>query len=152
GAPLDSDRLMQVTAAVHNQVPTVAPGPGSTVAAAVAANASVAAAVSVPFRRLARPRGPLAARLATEPLRPPVRELDDATILRVTPEVAPVPGAVDLGRLSQTESLRTLTAQRMRTAVFPWEGATGAQAQVPFAFMCDLLVTTETDDRTLAFA
>ena len=160
-AVLDDERLLQLSAAVHGQLATQVDMP--TVAGAIAPNVSVRAAVQVPFRRLARPRGPLARRLAPVPLQAPVQRLglpaDAADKLRPAPPLEPVSGTVDLARLSSDrETLATLAPDRVRRPVFPWEPspppasvsalaaappAAWAPAQaMPYGFMADLLIST----------
>jgi hypothetical protein len=100
--PMDDDRLMQVTRAVQAQIPAPASADKASqasVADALAGKPAVAAALSVPFRRLASPGGPLASRLVTAPLPPPVTGLDTGTI-RPTPPLSAVSGLVTLTSLA----------------------------------------------------
>jgi hypothetical protein len=102
--PMDDDRLLQVTRAVHSQIPAPASATAGSsgqvsVADVVAGKPAVAAALSVPFRRLASPAGPVASRLTTAPLPSPVTGLDTGKITP-TPPVSPVSGLVTLTDLA----------------------------------------------------
>ena len=101
--PMDDDRLLQVTSAVHSQIPapaslTAAAGPAQSVADVLAGKPAVAAALSVPFRHLASPAGPIASRLTTAKMPAPVTSLDAGTITP-TPPLSNVSGLVTLSDL-----------------------------------------------------
>lgn len=143
----DDDRLLQLTGPLHGVLPA---GTG-TVAGALATNVTLAASVGVPFRRIARPRGPLARRLSAVPLPAPVQRLGldpaDPERLLATPELAPAGGAVELDRVS-VEGMAALTPERAKRPVLAWEAAPGVvtpgRRGVPTAFLADLLVSTVT--------
>jgi hypothetical protein len=129
--PMSDDRVLQLTVPVHAQIPAPAPeasvsGPESpTVAEALAANPAVAAAVSLPFRRLASPSGPLASRLVTGPLPAPVTSVARPGGIRPTPPLSPVTGMVALAAVSADssapETLHALTGPRVGVPRFGWE-------------------------------
>jgi hypothetical protein len=124
--PLGDDRLLQLTSPVHSKIP--APGAASglaTIGSALATNSAVAAVVSVPFRRMARPRGTLAVRLAAAPLPPPVGNIAKAGGIVPTPALTAVSGLINLTQISQAgaapETLKGVTEARVATIRFPWE-------------------------------
>ena len=93
-APLPDDRLLQLTSAAHASV-TAPPAQATSraasgtapvsVAGSLAANPTLAAAVSLPYRRLTRPTGPLARRATTQPLTAPVTQLGQQSLAAVPP-------------------------------------------------------------------
>jgi hypothetical protein len=133
--PMDDDRLLQLTQAVHGQIPAPsapeAKDPGqATVAGALAANPAAAAVVSVPFRRIASPAGPLASRLTTAPLPPPVTSVAKPNGITPTPPLSAVTGMIDLAHISDPanpETLQALTPDRVRHPTLPWEPGAAAQ-------------------------
>lgn len=138
---LDDERLLQVSAAAHAQLPLPV-SLGGSVGGALARRDDVAASVSAAFRRVARPAGPLARRLLPgAPLAAPVRALASGAV-RATPELRHVSGLVDLAAVSnREESLAGLTALRVREPVFSWERAgVAAPPAVPLGYAADLLV------------
>jgi hypothetical protein len=114
--PMDDDRLLQVTNAVHAQIPAPSSlagpdNPAQSVADVLASKPAVAAALSVPFRHLASPAGPLASRLTSAPLPPPVTSLDAGTITP-TPPLSNVSGLVTLSSLkAPSDSTESSEAQ-----------------------------------------
>ena len=125
--PMDDGRLLQLTSGVQGQIagPAAADRAAGTTAAALGANAAVAAVLTVPFRRLAQPTGPVAARLAAAPLPAPVSNLARAGGIAPVPPLTPVTGLVDLTAISANpaapETLQALTAARVSAPRFPWE-------------------------------
>jgi len=161
-APLADDRFMQITTAVHSQVAapagTVTSG---SIATAVAQNPSLQSALSTPFRRITRSGGPLAKSISATPLPPPVVPIALGAA-QVTPPLRPVTGQVPIERLSADKvSLSNIDAVRVQTHVFPWEppplstsagpatprdvavSTAAAVPAIPYGFMADLLVTTQ---------
>ena len=142
-ARVDGARLLQLTDAIHHQVRATG---GASVATASLRNAAVHAAVSLPFRRITRPSGPVARRVSPGRLTAPVLRLGlpaaDAQALRPTPRLRAIGGTLDLGQVSSGpgESLATLTVARMLTPVFSWEGVAGPP-NIPFAYLSDLIFT-----------
>lgn len=169
--PLDDDRLLQLTLPVHGQIaapadaaPTVADGTPTvadaapTVADALAANPAVGAVLSVPFRRLASPAGPLASRLSTGLLAPPVTGVGTPGGIAVTPPVTPVTGMIDLTGVTLAgaapETLRSLTGQRVAVPRLPWEDggirlAASADLLVQPGYLSDLWVVGSAVGRAL---
>ena len=123
-----------------------------TVGEAVRTNVSVHAAVSGAFRRVARPTGPLARRLAPEDaaLEAPVERLGlpvtDDEAVRPAPPLEMPAGTVDVETVADgADSLAALTAARVATPVFSWEqGAPppGAPPRVAVGYLADLVVVT----------
>ncbi|HVH11531.1 MAG TPA: hypothetical protein VM759_00695, partial [Longimicrobium sp.] len=123
-----------------------------TVAEAVRTNVAVESAVSGAFRRVARPTGPLARRLAPAEtaLEAPVERLglpvEQAEAVRPAPVLEMPAGTVDLATVADgAESLAALTAARVATPVFPWEqGAPvpGAPPRIAVGYLADLVVVT----------
>jgi hypothetical protein len=102
---LDASRLLQVTAPAHRALSVTAPLGG---------NREVRAAVSPAYRRLTRPGGPLARRVAPGTrLAPGVEDLADRR-LTVNPPLKPAPGMVALEDLTGGDRVRDLTATRVR--------------------------------------
>ena len=133
-APETQERLLALTASAHAAITT---GSGASVAEELEANAEARAAVSVAFRRLARPRGPVARRLTAgepAPLASPVGALARRE-LTVTPTLAPAPGVATLQRLAG-ESVLTLRPERITQRswelrdVGPTEGPAPAVPQI----------------------
>lgn len=86
--PLPPGRLLDVTVSAHGRLLV----DGATVAAAARASAVPEAALTAPFRRAARPRGPLARRLypvAQRTLRPLIEGLDGGTLTAAAPDRPP---------------------------------------------------------------
>lgn len=145
-------RLLQLTLPVHGLVRA---GAGkATVAAVLARSAPLRSALSLAFRRVARPGGPLSRRLAPALLDNPVLRLAapaaSSVALRPTERLATIAGTFDLGRAAAgnaQESLATLTRARVETPLFAWEAtaspATAPPPNVPFAYQSDLLITTQ---------
>ncbi|MDC3984477.1 hypothetical protein [Polyangium jinanense] len=105
GTALDQQRLLQVSAPAHAALTETTPLGG---------NREVQAAVSPAFRRLTRPGGPLARRIATDgPLEPPVEALATRD-LTVNPLLKPAPGMVALEHLTGSDRVRDLTASRVQ--------------------------------------
>jgi hypothetical protein len=159
GAPLDDARLLQVTSAVHADIPDIPAGLGvaaGSVGAELAANPGVRDAVRVPFRRIARPTGPIARRLRAGGLAAPIDRLgaapDAPGKLRPAPQLRAVGGTLDIARLSGgAETFAALTPARVRTRVFPWESPGAPQPLapqdnylMPYGFLADLIVSTRT--------
>lgn len=141
-------RLMQLTRPLHARVQAGA----ATVEQALAGNEPLHAALSLPFRRVARPGGPLARRLAPGLLAEPVQRLalpaDLPAALRPTPRLAKRAGTFDVALASAAadapESVATLTRKRVETPIFSWESvAQSVPANVPFAYQADLLLSTQ---------
>ncbi|MFC0506523.1 FG-GAP-like repeat-containing protein [Micromonospora costi] len=100
GAAIPDDQLLQMTAAAHPDI-TLTPRATRTVAGAVGAEPAVNAATSVAFRRLTRPRGPLARRvLAGEVGAPTPLAPIAGGVAPVTPPVRPPGGTVLLDEVS----------------------------------------------------
>ena len=146
GAP---GRLLQLTTPVHGLVRA---GAGTaTVADALGRSAPLRSALSLPYRRIARPGGPLARRLVPELLANPVMQLAlpaaSRGALRPTPLLAKVTGTFDFGLASAThaqESLATLTRARVETPLFSWEPTvTAPPPNILFAYKSDLFITTQ---------
>ena len=141
GAPLADDRLMALTSAVQTRIPSSSAGGAASIAGAVAANVSAGAIAGVPFRRLARPGGPLARRTAAT-LPPSPLSSVAAGQLAVTPPLAPVSGQIAFAGISNGLLQSDITPRLVTTPVFPWEpSASNTPLTVPFGYMADLVVT-----------
>jgi hypothetical protein len=156
-AGLPQGRFLQLTAPLHRQISAGAAG--ATVGSVLARSAPLRSAMTVPFRRIARPRGPLARRLVNAPLAAPVARLAlDAAApgaLRPTPTLKALGGTFDLGSAAppgSNESLAALTRARVLNQVFSWEpNAPARPVNIPFGFLSDLVITTESvPDPTLS--
>jgi hypothetical protein len=146
---LPPDRLLQLTRPVHHQFRAVGAA-SPTVATAIEVNRGVRAAVSVPFRRIGRPRGPVARRLAPGPLPAPVARLGlpagDPLALRPTPELTAFRGTVGLETVASGLGFASLTASLVLEPRLAWEAGVTTVApsrKVPHAFLSDLVVTTQ---------
>ncbi len=87
-APLPAGRLLDLTVATHRRLLVG----GATLAAKARASALPEAALTAPFRRVVRPRGPLARRVyepARRTARPLVEGLDRGTLTAAAPDRAP---------------------------------------------------------------
>ncbi|MBV9821711.1 MAG: hypothetical protein JO144_05655, partial [Actinobacteria bacterium] len=165
GAPgssvLPDDRLLQVTAPVHDQLIS---GPTSlaagivpqTVSEQLAENPSAAATTSVAFRRLARPTGPLARRALNAvtsvpvpaPVPAPVSALG-ATTLKPVPPVTPVSGATSFEQLSASAvKWMSVTPQLVSTKIYPWESVTSSMLGA--AALADAEPQTDSEPQTEA--
>ncbi|MFF3855726.1 hypothetical protein [Micromonospora sp. NPDC002575] len=150
GTALGDDQLVALARPVHDLVP--APAPSGLASAGVApaesldelldGNAGARAATSAPFRRLARPRGPLARRLRPAAPAP-------AALLRLAGGVSPVPpaqipagGVVFDDLVPQEQGIARLTREVLEAAD-PWwhPAATLAPASVARAAADDPVTT-----------
>jgi hypothetical protein len=143
---MDDDRLLQVTRGVHGQIPTTSSPQDAaqhTVADEVAANPALAAVLSVPFRRTASPAGPVARRLTTAPLPPPVTGVGGGAITPV-PVLTPVTGMQDLTGLTQAgasaETLQKLDPGRVAVLRLPWEQGSAAPTATAGSGPGDVLI------------
>jgi len=127
---LSGDRLLQLAAPVATQL---AGGParageaaGPTVAAMLAPSSAVTAALSVPFRRIARPGGPLKRRVTQGPVPAPVSRL--AAAPDAAARLTPAPPFTDVGGMRTLQDaggipMRDVAPELVATPVFPWEAA-----------------------------
>lgn len=141
GAP--TDRLVQLTGPAQGRVrsagPPGVPQPAQTVSGQVAGSAPVAATVSVPYRRAARPLGPLARRLGAapgNPLPPPIGQITSGSLV-VTPPVPAPPGMVALDAISGSGiSYSGITPAVISAATKWWAGGL---TPAPDGFLSDLI-------------
>ncbi len=128
-----TDRLVQLTEPAHARVRS-APGQGGTLSAEVGASAPTAATVSVPFRRAARPLGPVARRLGAEPaapLPPPVGQVVSGDLVVTPPQPAP-PGMVALDDVAGPEvQYRDITSRVVADATAWWAPPDPTSPQPP---------------------
>ncbi|KQR77321.1 hypothetical protein ASF98_21475 [Arthrobacter sp. Leaf337] len=119
-AGLDVPRLLQVSAPVHAALAEARPLSG---------NREVTATLSPAFRRITRPRGPLARRLlAAAPFAAPVEALGQR-LLTVNPLLRPAPGMVTLESLTGGDRVRDLTSARLARRW--WESPAVGPAEQP---------------------
>jgi hypothetical protein len=137
-----TDRLVQLTGPAQGRVrppgPPGVPPPAQTVTGQVAASAPVAATVSVPYRKAARPLGPLARRLGAAPgtpLPPPIGQITSGSLV-VTPPVPAPPGMVALDSVSGGHINYSGITPAVISAASPWW--TGGTTPVPDGFLSDL--------------
>lgn len=160
-----ADRLVQLTGPAHARVRPA--GAALTVSGQESASAPVAATVSVPYRRAARPLGPLARRLGATPaapLPPPLTAMTTApsgapagappTLVVTGPQPAPA-GLVTLDSIAAGSpggsapggsalvapvTYRGITPQLVSGSPAWWEGAAAGFAAPPTGFFSDLIV------------
>lgn len=136
---LPDDRLLQMTAALHGQIKVGdaalslaaadAADTRPSVAAELRRNPAAASSVSVPFRRVARPSGPLVRRVADGDPQALAHSLDalSGDPDRAVPELKAVSGTVTMKELSGgTERLAVVDRARISTPRYAWE-TPGAQ-------------------------
>jgi hypothetical protein len=167
GPPLADADLLRVTSAVHGQIAAGAEAAAGTadaalagtVAGQIAVNPSLPGVLSPAFRRLARPAGPLARRLATVAVPPPVAPVAASGHGGITavPPLAPVSGLVDVSGLSGGDaSLRGISSESVGTPSLAWEAGATVAAVAPRAlvvtgaatpaYLSDLLIMSDAGD------
>ncbi len=124
-SPMSAESLLAVTAPVHARV-RAGEGETTTVAATVAKSLLPAAALSAPFRRITRARGPLARRLEvgqrywTGTLVERLNREEDGQI-RVTPEPHPPAGLVTMDEVFPAAEAQALAELSQLDAIAPSE-------------------------------
>jgi hypothetical protein len=135
-----ADRLVQLTGLAHDRIRPAAAA--QTVSGQVSASAPVAAAVSVPYRRVARPLGPLARRLGAAPaapLPPPLGPITGGSLVVTPPQAAPA-GIVTLDSVSgPAVTYRGITPQLISGAAPWWQGLLGGFPAPANGFWSDLI-------------
>jgi len=135
-----ADRLVQVSGPAHGRIrPATA---AQTISGQVSVSAPVTAAVSVPYRRAARPLGPLARRLGAvpaTPLPPPLGPVTGGSLVVTPPQATPA-GVVTLDSVAGAAvTYRGITPQLVSGSSAWWQGATGGFAAPPDGFWSDLV-------------
>ncbi|SBT40362.1 FG-GAP-like repeat-containing protein [Micromonospora auratinigra] len=135
GAAVGDDRLVALTQPVHDlvEVPTpgLAAGPGDPLDQRLAGNPGAQAATSAPVRRLLRPRGPLARRVAGDVATATLARLADGGSA-VPPARVPTGGAVLDALAGDGRGVGDLTREVIeRAAADPWwhTGTSGLTAR-----------------------
>ena len=162
-----TDRLIQLTGPAHGRI--LPPGTAQTVSAQVSASATVAATVSVPYRRVARPLGPLARRLGAlpaTPLPPPLTAITAGTLVATPPRPAPAglvtldsvinpPPAIAAAPGQQAAggplTYRTITPQLIASASPWWQGLTGGFTAPVDGYWSDLIIFRATTSGMLGW-
>jgi hypothetical protein len=137
-------RLVQLAGPAHARIRVAGASATTpqTMAGQVSASAPAAAAVSVPYRRAARPLGPLARRLGAapaSPLPPPLGPITAGALVVTPPAPAPA-GLVTLDSVAGGVTYRGITPQLVSGSAAWWRGTAGGFAAAADGYLSDLVV------------